>query len=196
MTRVLHHIPILHSTADLGSFGGGNPPASGGARDALRNAIDEFWEGVATSVRELPMRDTSGRPLLVYQDGLPVCGEERRIIEETAAKGSRNFSILIDLLAAGCEVVGTESPELLMREYELLKAAAARPDPRHATRARAILEERDRFIAARIDATLEAGRVGLLLLGAAHGATRMLPGSIEVRTHNLLARAARAGSRP
>lgn len=67
--------------------------------------------------------------------------------------------------------MGTESPELLLEEYELMKQMLQpqkdRPPPSQ-TLARSLLDRRDTFIARRIDETLVAGEAGLLFLGLMH----------------------------
>lgn len=199
--RRLHILPIVHSAADLGSLAehvrraaeGRLGPAAVAQREA---AIARWWDDVAAWAEKLnPAPAASGaappEPLRIYQDGLPICaaegsggsggvGGELRIVEELASAGSRNHAIVLSLLARGAILVGTESPELLVREYELAKAAAAgHADPRHADRARALLERRDRFIAERIAATLPAGAEGVLFIGALHDPAPMLPPDIE-----------------
>ena len=44
-----------------------------------------------------------------------------------------------------------------------------------------LLDQRDRFIAGRIDATLRPGETGMLFLGAHHRVVRMLPATIAVQ---------------
>jgi hypothetical protein len=84
--------------------------------------------------------------------------------------------------------MGTEDPELLMKEYELAReAAAGRNDPRRAAACRRLLELRDRYIAERINETLPPQRTGVLFLGALHHAEPFLASDIRVEQHvNLL----------
>lgn len=186
MPRRLLYVPIVHGEADLGALAGRARAAAeralgAGAWASRQAAIAEFWSRVQAwaDARE----DWAG--VRVYQDGLPVCGRETAIVEDLAARGSPNHRLLLSLLARDAVLVGTESPELLTRELELTRALLERPagvgpDPRHADRARALLERRDRFIADRIAATLPEGGVGVLFLGAAHHAKAMIDRSIEV----------------
>ena len=90
------------------------------------------------------------------------------------APGSANHQLLLDLTQRGASLVGTEDPQLLLREYQLqrqqLGAAtpagqAAVPSPRDAAE---LLAARDGFIAVRIAETLRDAEIGLLFLGAAH----------------------------
>jgi hypothetical protein len=79
-------------------------------------------------------------------------------------------------------VVGTEDPVLLQEEYELLKASMSDDAARQAYAARAagLLEDRDRYIAARIDGTLPAVGAGVLVVGLQHQVARLLPADISV----------------
>ena len=81
--------------------------------------------------------------------------------------------------------MGTESPELLVAEYQLASAELAagrvshrkiRPDRVRDT----LLEKRDRFIADRINGTLGAGESGILFMGMLHQVARYLDSSIKV----------------
>jgi hypothetical protein len=93
-------------------------------------------------------------------------------------------------------LVGTEDPQLLIREYQLqrrrLGAASHDPlppashqqdaQPASDDDAAAILAARDRFIAQRIAATLPDGQTGLLFLGAAHRLDALRAAGLDVAT--------------
>jgi hypothetical protein len=155
-----------------------------GRQNLARNAglVEKRWEQIERVVEHLPI--TAGK-LRVYQDGLPVCGHERRIVSELAEAGSRNHRLLLRLESEGAVLMGTECPELLLEELQLhnsalasgiSKRAALCQAPRHD----ALLERRDRFIADRINGTLAPGETGILLLGMLHAADRFLARDIEV----------------
>jgi signal transduction histidine kinase len=57
----------------------------------------------------------------LYQDGLPVCGREEEIVRDLAGSGSQNHQILLELIARGARLTGSESPSLLLEEYELAR---------------------------------------------------------------------------
>jgi hypothetical protein len=81
--------------------------------------------------------------------------------------------------------MGTESPELLVEEYQLAAAAfasgaAARTEVRQKQLRDALLEKRDRYIAARINGTLGAGESGILFMGMLHQVVRYLDSDIDV----------------
>jgi hypothetical protein len=187
--RHLHYLPIVHTEADLGSLAETvRRGADSVALERRRRAVDAAWERIETWLTSLAAEHGAG-PLVIYQDGLPVCGPksgvcERKIVSDLAASGSRNHALLHAMMQRGATVMGTESPELLVREFQLARAAllpaAAGADPRTEARARTVLEQRDRFIAERINATLSADRRGVLLLGALHDPTPWLADDIRV----------------
>ena len=188
--RELIYVPIVHTQADMGSL-----------RDAAKSeflakyhesdwhehirAIDEFWEALHKRIMALGLEYQRTH---IYQDGLPVCGKELQIAAELAHQGSANHRLVISLTEKGAHLVGTESPELLLEEYQLLRGvfSASEGTSREAAaaaytnRAAALLRERDDFIRRRIDATLPEGERGLLFIGLTHRVDDGLPTSIRV----------------
>ncbi len=187
--RLLIHIPIVHSQADMGSSSKDVERAyidqkGHQAWQESRRAIAEFWQNLEQVVLSL---DIDFSRVRLYQDGLPVCGHEAEIVRDLAKAGGSNYRILLDLMARGAMLEGTECPELLLKEYELLKASMLkRKDADNeglsqtsSLTAKELLEERDSFIARRIDETLQPGEIGMLFLGALHNAVDVLPPTIE-----------------
>lgn len=188
--RRLIYVPIIHTMVDMGS-----------RADALRQeyirrfgverwersrqVIEEVWEGIRVKLLALTLPWERVR---IYQDGLPVSGRELEIARDVAAQGSKNYQIVMELVRRGAKLMGTESPELLIREYTHIqriadaKTDAEREDAErsYATESAEILKARDTFIARRIAETLEEGEVGLLFLGMQHEVDRLLPGGIQV----------------
>jgi hypothetical protein len=189
--RTLAIIPIIHTERDLGALKEDVRRATeraGGAEawERKQAAVEELWRAIGAWADAL---DPGAQAVRVYQDGLPVCGKERDIVADLAGKDSINHVILQRLIDRGAQLEGTESPDLLMKEYELVKgavgaasgAAGSGLDPRHEARARTILEARDAFIAQRIDETLQPGELGVLFLGLLHNVRAKLADDIEVR---------------
>ena len=188
--RELIYVPIVHTQADMGSL-----------RDAAKSeflgryqesdwhkhtrAIQEFWEGLKKRIMGLDLEYPRTH---VYQDGLPVCGKELQIVTDLAQQGSQNHQLVLSLVEKGAHLVGTESPKLLLEEYELLRGVFSAPEgtPREAAatayrkRAAALLSERDDYIRSRIDATLPGGELGLLFIGLTHHVDEGLPSDIRV----------------
>jgi hypothetical protein len=121
----------------------------------------------------------------LYQDGLPLCGKEEDIIKEVAARGSQNHQLLLELIAQGAQLMGTEDPDLLLQEYRLHQVVMDDEkhgrENTHEAQSQALLCARDRFIAGRINTTLMTGDVGLLFLGMAHAVEPLLDTDILVR---------------
>jgi hypothetical protein len=185
--RKLVYIPIIHTLADMGTLGAavrGMKLSALGRQGLSQNAavVDKMWARIESVVAKLPVAPGS---LRVYQDGLPVCRHEQEIVSELASAGNRNHGLLLKLQARGATLMGTESPELLVEEYQLAAAAfAAGATPRTQVRQKqlhdTLLEKRDRFIAARINGTLGAGESGILFMGMLHQVARYLDSDIDV----------------
>jgi len=188
--RPLIWIPIIHSQADLGKM-----------REQVRNlyvrkmgrakwrqhvqAVDRMWREIRAGVEALALDYGKVR---LYQDGLPNCGHEPQIVRDLAQAGSQNHRLLLDLMERGAKVTGTESPELLLEEYELAQRVLVSADARGAGTRRSvqsdlgkrILEKRDRYIAERIGQTFRVGETGLLFLGMLHSLVGHLPVDVQM----------------
>ena len=153
------------------------------AWEKSRLAIAEFWDAIENAMDSLRL---DYRKVRIYQDGLPACGLEEMIVRDLAMQGVPNYRILLKLIERGATLEGTEDPNLLRTEYKLIMNAAngttdaGRSEGAHAAQFLDLLDQRDRFIARRIDATLAHGDVGILFLGALHRAVEKLPDSVQV----------------
>jgi hypothetical protein len=188
--RRLIWIPIVHTEADLGNMAESvrnlYVRKMGRAKWAKHVAdIDRMWRGIRTRIEKMHLDYSKVR---LYQDGLPTCGHEEQIVRDLARAGSQNHGLLADLMEKGARVTGTESPALLLEEYNLareaLQASDRRESPEAAARrsalSKAILEKRDRHIGARIAETLQPGETGLIFLGRLHSLGGFLPPDVEV----------------
>ncbi len=178
--RRLLYIPIIHEEADLGSAGSSLAQSTstqvGGNRWALhQQTVQSFWEGIERYL------DTFGPDTIrVYQDGLPADGAlGRRIVEEAASRGSRNYRLILALLDRGAQLRATEDAALLLQEHaSLRRAEQQQPCPRQREE---LLARRDAYIAGRINATLQEGEAGVLFIGAGHHVLSILADDIVVR---------------
>jgi len=124
----------------------------------------------------------------LYQDGLPICGREEEIVRELAAKGSRNHSLLLRLMEKGATIMGTESPEMLIEEFERVKRSIGGRNPGRMKNRQSdargsddiLLRRRNQFIAHRINTTLQPGETGILFLGMLHALEHLLDKDIQV----------------
>ena len=132
-----------------------------------RRIVGQFWDALERAVAALSLDFKAVR---LYQDGLPICGHEADIVAQLAATGSRNHRLLRGLMDRGATLSGTESGELLVEEYELLRQSLLPGiDPKkHRELSTAILAKRDVFIAKRIANTLCPGETGILFIGLMH----------------------------
>ncbi len=169
-------VPIVHTLADMGSLA---PQVAAARAPDATGLIEDFWDQLQNHVLRL---EVDFRQVRVYQDSLPECGREVQIVEEVARSGSANFRLLRMLMRRGARVEGTESVELLLEEFRLVRQGIGiERGPERAERLRQLGLERDRYIAARIDETLQAGEVGIVFLGMLHDLPPHLATDIEVR---------------
>lgn len=187
MARLIY-VPVLHSIVEMGSAGPAYQAAfvaRFGERKWLERSqeYDAVWRTIEESIAVLRLEPSEVK---LYQDSLPVCGAEAALVHELAAQGSRNHRLLERLMEAGATLIGAESPSLLLEEYRLLQSA-----DRSEAQEAALLEQRDRFIAKRIDETLMENETGLLFMGALHHVAKFLPPRIRVEYLRLEASKAR-----
>ena len=187
--RRLLIVPVLHSEVEMGSMAPTIRRVSlerFGRRRHQRNvnAIARGWAAIRTAVVAWKLPWNRVR---LYQDGLPGCGREADIVRTLAMAGSVNHQLLLELMDKGATLTGTESAELVMKEYQQLRqrlAAIPQDAPaiqtRHAARAGLLLGRRDRYIAKRINATLRAGEIGILFIGLLHAVEPHLAGDVLV----------------
>ncbi len=180
--RKLLYIPILHSSADMGSLSETLKKeylARYGSHKWQEHVqkIEEFWDLVTRRVLSLPV---NFRRVKIYQDGLPCCGRELDIVREVAAKGSKNHRLLSQLVSRGAILMGTEDPELLLEECRLLNTTGEGTKPAAQQEPADLMRKRDAFIAKRITETLDGGETGLLFIGALHQVGKLLPADIQV----------------
>ncbi len=181
LSRRLLYFPIIHSLEDLGVAGAKALSARSEAQAMnQKQIIDDFWGKVEEAVAGLDLNFTQVR---LYQDGLPVCGHESEIVMQLVATGSRNHRLLHALMRRGGALTGTESGELLVEEYELLKQTllpGTETEPCQQL-ADALLRRRDAYMVERIHETLLPGETGILFIGLMHDlAHRLTQRDIEV----------------
>jgi len=185
--RTLLWVPIVHTPAEMGF-----------AQQAVREIksqlygapwtaryeeeVNRFWDELEQRVADV-MVDR------VYNDSLPLGGEAgREFVAKIAAGGSRNYRLLARLVAKGAQLEATENPRLLQEEVEHLQRIVSAPSlaektalaARYRRRLQALTQERDRYIARRINESLREGERGLLFLGGSHDVRPYLDKDIAV----------------
>jgi hypothetical protein len=185
--RTIIFIPIIHTEKDMGSLLEQTKQAYVSRYGTQKwvehlKVIDGVWSAIRLTITEMALPDLLVR---LYQDGLPVCGKEGDIVKDVAAHGSQNHQLLVDLMAHGSRLMGTEDPSLLLQEYQFHQSALDPITPgyegQRLEQSRKLLAERDRYIAERINTTLLDGEVGLLFLGLAHSVGPLLNPDIVVQ---------------
>lgn len=185
--RRLLCVPIIHEETDLGSAGEALTRRSAALFGERRwkihqEVVSAFWKSVESYLYTFdPAR------LKLYQDGLAADGPMgRRIVEEAAARGSRNYRLILELVRRGAEVRKTEDPLLLLREREgllrLIQQREAQASPEEIEEKERLLRERDAFIAGTVEATLKEGEIGVLFIGAYHDVLPRLACGIVVES--------------
>jgi hypothetical protein len=188
--RTLFYVPIIHTSADLGSLAEdvNRRGITGLGREVWeehKKTVEGFWDALSYYFDSL---DVSG--MKIYQDGMVAEGEiGEKIVEEGIKAGSKNYELVSKLLKRGAVLVKTEEFKLVKKEHEQLLAI---------TRAKSIfkklivfikyklvkdrlLDKRDEFIARRIDETLDRDETGILFIGAYHNIKKKLPKDLHIK---------------
>lgn len=187
--RKLYLIPIIHTSADMGSLASTLDEAAG-ARLTLelwqkhQEIVAVFWDSIGRFLDSLNVEGYK-----VYQDGLVANGAEgMRIVKESIERESKNYEIVGRLLERGAVLVKTESLPLVKQEYSYItrmtRSRSLKEKEVTALRYKlargGLLKQRDEFIAGRINETLAEGETGILFIGAYHDVVHRLPPDISV----------------
>jgi hypothetical protein len=188
--RTLIFVPIIHTSADLGSVSGqvaerGIAAVGEQTWARHRETVAGFWHSVWEYCDGI---DAAG--VKVYQDGMVADGPlGRKIAEDTANAGSLNYQLVLKLLDRGACLIRTEDFRLVKREYDRLiamtraKSAASKliAVARYKLVKAALLRKRDSFIARQIGETLEPAGTGILFIGAIHNVAKWLAADIQIK---------------
>ena len=187
--RTLIYVPIIHTSADLGSIA--QDVTKRGIRHLgeeiwtkHKNTVEGFWDEISHYFDSV---DVKG--IKIYQDGLVADGEVgQKIVAETSKAGSKNYQLVSRLLERGALLVKTEDFKFVKEEYERLLAITQAESVirkimaflRYKLAKGSLLNRRDTFIAKRIDETLNPGEKGIIFIGASHKVKEKLPESIKI----------------
>lgn len=188
--RILIYVPIIHTSADLGSL----------AKDVTKRGIadlgEDVWKEHQRTVEGLwdvishyfDSIDVSG--MKIYQDGMVADGEVgQKIVGEGIKSGSKNYEIISKLLQKGAILVKTEDFKLVKEERDRLLAMTQAKSItlklialiKYKLVKNRLLIKRDKFIAKRIDETLNQGETGIIFIGAYHNIKKWLPKDIQIK---------------
>ena len=134
--RQLIWVPVIHTEADLGNMSESVKALyvqkMGRAKwEQHIRALRTFWSRLEEQIEALRLPYERVR---LYQDGLPYCGREAEIVRTLAEAGSLNCRLLLKLMERGARITGTESPELLLEEYDLARRTLIAESQRRAGR--------------------------------------------------------------
>lgn len=194
--KKLLYIPIIHMEADMGSMAAiidkGSSQMCGKERwNQHKKTVSGFWDSIANFFARF-----TAPSLKIYQDGLMVEGGfGKKIVEEGAMKGSKNHKIVLELMERGATIMRTEDPSLLKEEYDSLVRLSQNKSfvekiPAYIgyrSRKNLLLDKRDKFIAERINETLQDKEVGVLFIGVYHNVLSRI--SKDIRVYELKERA-------
>ena len=188
--RTLIYVPVIHTSADLGSLA--KDVTKRGIADLgedvwrqHQRTVEGFWDAISDYFISV---DVSG--MKVYQDGMVAEGDVgEKIVEEGVKSGSRNYELVARLLKRGAILVKTEDFNLVKEERDkLLKITQAKTKLeklfgfiRYKLTKNTLLNKRDRFIAQRIDESLPEDQTGILFIGAYHNINPKLPRDIQIK---------------
>lgn len=149
-----------------------------------KETISGFWDSL---VRYFEVLDVSGFKL--YQDGMIANSDiALKIVEDGVRSGSKNYEIIERLIKRGAVLIKTEDFSLVLRERNSLKQLTSKVKKerliaylRYKLTKNNLLKKRDKFIAQRINDTLNKGGVGILFIGAYHDIIPMLNEDIQVK---------------
>lgn len=180
----LIYVPILHAKEDSGRAASGfseheNFTKTREKLSADRTAVEHMWQGIAVKIADLHLPWAQTR---IYQDGTPVCGNEKTLAKRLAESGNQNYSFILGLIQKGAALEGTEDMELLLQEYDLLNKLLIRrsgsdqnvANAEYQEKSRKLLVLRDQFIANRIAGTLQEGELPIVFMGVMHRLDKML----------------------
>jgi hypothetical protein len=188
--RILIYVPIIHTVADLGSMADditkrGITNLGEEIWTKHRKTVEDFWDAISDYFNSVDVRGMN-----IYQDGMVGEGEiGKKIVEDTAKIGSKNYQLVAELLERGASLVKTEDFRLVKKEHDKLLAIMKAKSTTRKIMAfikykmvkKLLLNQRDAFISKRIDETLNSGETGILFIGAFHKIKKRLPKSIQVR---------------
>jgi len=187
--KALIYVPIIHMGADLGSLAkdiNKRGTASLGEKFWKEHikTVEGFWDAI---LHYFDSMDVSN--MKIYQDGIIADGEVgRKIVEEGAKSGSKNYELVSELLKRGAILVKSEDFKLVKKERDRLLAITQAKSVAEKLIAfikyklvkNRLLNKRDNFIAKRIGETLNQDETGIIFIGAFHNIKKRLPEDIRI----------------
>ncbi len=188
--RTLIYVPVIHTSADLGSLAKdvtkrGIADLGEDVWEKHKAVVEKFWDVISDYFDSI---DASG--MKIYQDGMVAEGEiGAKIVEEGLRSGSKNYELVTRLLKQGAILVKTEDFNLVKEERDRLLTITQAKSTAQKIAAfikykfikNRLLRKRDKFIAQRINETLETQERGVLFVGAFHNVKKWLAKDIQIK---------------
>lgn len=173
--RKLYYVPIVHSPEELGSLAKSlleieKKVHGPQAEKIYRERINRFWKEIRSRLkREGLNTQEKCQCLYIYADGLPKTEDLlfQKVVQDLISQKLPQYLIIQELLEKGATIHGTESIKLLLEEHNMWTNTVKGISPDSKRKAE-LLQERDEFIAKRINETLPKNEIGILFIGAAH----------------------------
>jgi hypothetical protein len=189
--RTLIYVPVIHSSADMGSLGKElmhkNADGSTGNKwQKHSETVNGYWDVIESYFENI---NINVKGVKIYQDGMFVDGEMAlKIINEGIKSGSKNSKIISKLIDRGAILIQTEDFGMVKDEYDGFQSILKSKNKitklfrlfRYKILKTIFLTRRDKFISARIAETLEQSETGILFIGAYHNIIKRLPKDIKV----------------
>lgn len=189
--RTLIYVPIIHSSADMGSLGKElkNKSVSELGENKWQkhtDTVNGYWDAIESYFENIGIYI---KGIKIYQDGMFVDGEiAMKIISEGIKSGSKNSEIVSKLIDRGAILIKTEDFKMVKDEYDGLQSILKSKTNikklflllRYKISKPIFLIRRDKFIAGRIAETLGQNETGILFIGAYHNIMKRLPKDITV----------------
>ncbi len=189
--RTLIYVPIIHSSADMGSLGNElkhkNTDGSTGNKWQKHSVtVNDYWDVIESYFENI---NIGIKGVKIYQDGMFADGEMAiKIINEGIKSGSKNSKIISKLIDRGAILMQTEDFGMVKAEYDGLQSILKSKNNitklfwllRYKISKSLVLIRRDKFIAGRIAESLEQNETGILFIGAYHNIIKRLPEDITV----------------
>ena len=187
--KALIYVPIIHMSSDMGSLAKDlNTRGIADLGEELWKehikTVETFWDELSHYFDSIHV---SG--MKIYQDGMIAEGEiGKKIVQEGAKSGSKNYELVSELLKRGAILVKTEDFKLVEKErVRLIAITQAKSLPekliafmKYKLVKNRLLNKRDKFIAGRVDETINQDETGIIFIGAYHNIKDRLPKDIRI----------------
>lgn len=184
-------MPIIHSSADMGSLGKelkhkSADGSTGNKWQKHSETVNGYWDVIESYFENI---NIGIKGIKIYQDGMFVDGEMAiKIINEGIKSGSKNSKIVSKLIDRGAILIQTEDFGMVKDEYDGFQSILKSKNSitklfrllRYKISKSILLTRRDNFISARIAETLKQNETGILFIGAYHNIIKRLPKDIAV----------------